>query len=62
MQYVQLPILSQAIDFGGILASKGYPTMPQSLDGKAEVKGDDFGLGYNAGIMVNPFALKQRLA
>ena len=53
VQYVHA-ILSQAIDFGGILASKGYPTMPQSLDGKAEVKGDDFGLGYNAGIMVNP--------
>jgi long-chain fatty acid transport protein len=53
LQYVDVR-MSQAIDFGGILASKGFPTMPQQLDGKVELKADDWGWGYNAGIMVSP--------
>ncbi|MDD2236419.1 MAG: outer membrane protein transport protein [Kiritimatiellae bacterium] len=47
--------LTSAVDFGGILASKGVAgASPQMLDGKAEIKGDDWGYGYNAGLMILP--------
>ena len=54
MEYLKAELTS-AVDFGGILASKGVAgARPQMLDGKAEVKGDDWGYGYNAGLMVMP--------
>lgn len=54
VEYVKAELTS-AVDFGGILASKGVAgAMPQMLDGKAEIKGDDWGYGYNAGIIVLP--------
>ncbi|RMG39464.1 MAG: aromatic hydrocarbon degradation protein [Candidatus Dadabacteria bacterium] len=49
--------LSNAIDFGTIAVSRlGLPTasalglLPQAADGKAVVKGDDWGWGFNLGV------------
>ena len=54
LQYARAEF-SSAVDFGSILASQGVPgIMPQMLDGKATIKGDDWGWGYNAGIMLQP--------
>lgn len=48
--------LSNAIDFGGILASQGAPILPQQADGLATVSGDDWSLGYNLGVLYEPSA------
>lgn len=59
-QYVDVE-LSRAIDFGsvcigalgaGVCGPAGY--LPQARDGKATVKGDDWGFGFNLGIMFTP--------
>jgi len=55
-QYVEAKLTS-AIDFGTILASKGAPgAMPQMLDGEGEITGDDWGYGYNLGLVYAPVA------
>lgn len=47
--------LSNAIDFGTALAGAGVPGFaPQSADGFAEVKGDDTGFGWLAGVYWRP--------
>lgn len=58
-QYVDVE-LSQAIDFGSICVERigaacaGLGLTPQGSDGKARIKGDDWGFGYNLGIMFTP--------
>jgi long-chain fatty acid transport protein len=53
-EYVRAKLTS-AVDFGSILAGYGVPgAMPQQLDGEAEVKGDDWGFGWNAGLWLQP--------
>lgn len=49
-QYVKAT-LENAIDFGGIAASKGLPGVTQMADGSIKVTGDDWGLGFNAGVL-----------
>lgn len=46
--------LTQAIDFGAILAGAGAPVLPQSLDGRGRVEGDDWGYGWGVGILWKP--------
>ncbi|MBL8643688.1 MAG: outer membrane protein transport protein [Rhodospirillaceae bacterium] len=54
--------LRQAIDFGTVCASAlGLPTCaggfglaPQANDGSGTVKGEDFGMGWNAGLLFTP--------
>jgi long-chain fatty acid transport protein len=45
--------LSNAVDFGTIFASS-LETTPQGADGYAEMKGDDWGYGYNLGLIYTP--------
>jgi long-chain fatty acid transport protein len=48
--------LSQAVDFGSIGAALGVPgSIPTQQDGKAKLEGDDWGYGFNLGIMLEPF-------
>lgn len=61
-QYVNVE-LSQAIDFGSICAgSIGLPTcaaigfLPQARDGGVTVKGNDWGYGFNLGVLFAPDA------
>ncbi|MDD4736218.1 MAG: outer membrane protein transport protein [Kiritimatiellae bacterium] len=54
MQYASIR-MKNAIDFGSILASQGVPgALPMNTDGQVEVTGDDWGVGYNAGLMYRP--------
>lgn len=46
--------LSNAIDFGTIGRRFGLPTLPQSADGKVDVQGQDWSVGYNLGVMYAP--------
>jgi long-chain fatty acid transport protein len=46
--------LTQAIDFGAILAGAGAPVLPQSLDGRGRVEGDDWGYGWGVGLLWKP--------
>lgn len=46
--------LTNAIDYGLIGASAGLPTAPQGLDGHADLEADDWGYGYNLGILLEP--------
>ncbi|UCF90078.1 MAG: outer membrane protein transport protein [Desulfobacterales bacterium] len=46
--------LTNAVDFGTIGAIGGAGTIPQTLDGLAQVQGDDWGFGYNFGFLVTP--------
>lgn len=46
--------LSQAVDFGSILAIAGARVAPGSLDSVAQVKGDDWGVGGTAGLLYQP--------
>ncbi len=46
--------LTNAIDFGAIAARSGSPVQPQSLDGKVELWGEDWSIGYNIGMMYTP--------
>lgn len=45
--------LSNAIDFG-LIGGALLGTQPQQLDGFSEVEGDDWSLGYNAGVLYEP--------
>lgn len=46
--------LTQAIDFGAVLAGAGAPVLPQSLDGRGKVVGDDWGWGWGIGLLWKP--------
>lgn len=46
--------LTQAIDFGAILAGAGAPVLPQSQDGFGRVDGDDWGWGWGVGLLWKP--------
>ncbi len=46
--------LSNAVDFGGILAAVGQPVAPGSADGKATIKGDTTVAGFKAGLTIQP--------
>jgi long-chain fatty acid transport protein len=47
--------LSNAIDFGTLLAAGGVPGFaPQNADGLATVKGDDTGIGWIIGMHIHP--------
>lgn len=49
--------LTNAVDFGALLAGLRAPGfLPQSADGLAEVEGDDWGWGWNAGLLYEPVA------
>lgn len=59
-QYVRVE-LTQAVDFGTVcvanldaLTCGGLGLLPQGADGRARVKGDDWGFGYNLGAMFMP--------
>jgi len=54
--------LTNAVDFGTIGVSQlGVPTastlglLPQQADGFADVEGDDWGVGFNLGVLLRPF-------
>ena len=53
VQYAEAE-LSNAIDFGGILASQGAPVAPQSADGAVNISGSDWSVGYNLGVIYEP--------
>jgi long-chain fatty acid transport protein len=53
LQYATTSI-SNAIDFGSLIALAGIPPLPQQLDGLVEVTGDDWSWGWNAGILYQP--------
>ncbi len=46
--------LSNAVDFGGILAAVGQPVAPGSADGRATIKGDTSVAGFKAGLTLQP--------
>jgi long-chain fatty acid transport protein len=47
--------LTNAIDFGTIGALGGFPgAVPAGDDGRAELQGDDWGVGYDLGVIVEP--------
>jgi long-chain fatty acid transport protein len=50
--------LSNAVDWGTLLVSRGLapPQLSQNLDGKATVEGDDWGYGFNLGVLYEPRA------
>lgn len=48
--------LGNAIDFGLIGRSVGLPTLPQRQDGSVEVAGEDWSVGFNAGVLYEPSA------
>lgn len=52
-EYVEAT-LESAIDFGGIAASKGLGSASQTADGYVKIKGDDWGFGFNAGVLYEP--------
>ncbi|MCQ4163857.1 OmpP1/FadL family transporter [Tahibacter harae] len=46
--------LTQAIDFGAVLAGAGAPVLPQSQDGYGRIEGDDWGWGWGLGLLWKP--------
>lgn len=53
-QYVRAE-LSNAVDFGTIGAAGGVPgAVPTTQDGRAMLEGDDWGYGFNLGVLVEP--------
>jgi long-chain fatty acid transport protein len=52
-QYIDAK-LTNAVDFGAIGAIGGAPTLPQSLDGYAAVRADDWGWRWNIGALAEP--------
>ena len=54
LQYIDASF-STMIDFGSIGFASGLPLTPQRHDGKVEVTGDDWAVGFNAGIVWQPF-------
>jgi long-chain fatty acid transport protein len=54
IQYVTAE-LTNAVDFGSIGAANGIPfANPTQNDGKAELEGDDWGFGFNLGVLLEP--------
>ncbi|MGB3293560.1 MAG: OmpP1/FadL family transporter [Phormidesmis sp.] len=53
LQYAEAE-LTNAIDFGGILASRGAPVLPQSADGAVNISGSDWSVGFNLGLLYEP--------
>lgn len=53
VQYAEAE-LSNAIDFGGILAAGGAAILPQQADGAVNISGSDWSVGYNFGILYEP--------
>ena len=47
-------VLSNAIDFGSLIALGGASPVPQQLDGLVELQGEDWSWGWNAGILYEP--------
>jgi long-chain fatty acid transport protein len=54
-QYIDVKY-TNAVDFGTIGALGGLGTTPQTLDGFAKLKADDWGWTWNGGILVEPSA------
>ncbi|MBK8909594.1 MAG: outer membrane protein transport protein [Rhodospirillales bacterium] len=55
IQYIDAK-LSNAVDFGTIGALSGIPgAVPAAQDGSAEVNGDDVAVGFNLGVLVEPW-------
>jgi len=55
-QYVSAE-LSNAVDFGSIGAANDIPfAVPTQQDGKLELEGDDWGFGFNVGVLLEPTA------
>lgn len=52
--------LTNAVDFGSIALAAGPPlariARPGQQDGKASLEGDDFGYGYNFGVLYEPWS------
>ena len=47
--------LTQALDFGSILAGLGVPgAAPFGADGKVELQANDWGFGYDVGVLLEP--------
>jgi long-chain fatty acid transport protein len=55
LQYIDA-VFSTMIDFGSIGFASGLPLQPQQHDGKVEVTGDNWAVGYNAGVVWQPLA------
>ena len=54
IQYIDAK-LTRAIDFGSILAGSGVPgAVPFGSDGEVELNADDWGVGFTAGVLVEP--------
>lgn len=53
LQYINATF-STMIDFGSILFAAGAPFQPQRHDGKFEIRGNDFAVGWNGGILWRP--------
>jgi long-chain fatty acid transport protein len=53
VQYVEAE-LTNAVDFGTIGFIGGAGTLPQSLDGFAKLKADDWGWRWNLGVLIEP--------
>ncbi|MDJ0707385.1 MAG: outer membrane protein transport protein [Leptolyngbyaceae cyanobacterium MO_188.B28] len=53
LQYADA-VLTNAIDFGSLIALGGAPPVPQQLDGQLKLQGDDWSWGWNAGILYEP--------
>jgi long-chain fatty acid transport protein len=54
IQYIDAK-LTQAIDFGSILAGLGVPgAVPFGSDGEVHLKANDWGVGFTAGVLVEP--------
>jgi long-chain fatty acid transport protein len=45
---------SNAIDFGSLISLAGLPPQPQQLDGEVKFKGEDWSIGFNAGLLYEP--------
>ncbi|MEL7505469.1 MAG: outer membrane protein transport protein [Cyanobacteria bacterium J06554_6] len=53
LQYADA-VLSNAIDFGSLIALGGATPVPQQLDGMVELRGEDWSWGWNAGVLYEP--------
>jgi long-chain fatty acid transport protein len=56
VQYIDTK-LTRAIDFGSILAGLGVPgAAPFGSDGEVKLRASDWGVGFTAGVMIEPIA------
>lgn len=53
VQYIEVPELSNALDFATICTAAGAPcaATPTTTDGKLELDGDDWSFGFNLGLL-----------